>query len=207
MQIIVKSHPEELQRARNWWQGLELQWKMAYNETAFGKGPTMEPPKDDELMLFLMQVDTLRFAGPGAQAPNMTTVLTNLSGLVPLYRLRYISVSNTRITSLKPLANHRNLVHLFAYDNQLASLEGIENLSHLKDLYVQNNQIKDLKPLKKLLNLETVYVSGNQLQELKGISKSHAKKMRNFYAMPNPNLRDSEILKFQNRCGIICKTG
>lgn len=207
MQIIIKTAPEELKRAQQWWHDLEMQWKMAYNEAVFGKGPTLEPPKDDELMILLVRADTLRFAGPLAARPNMTTLLTNLSGLIPLYHLYYLSISHMKITSLKELSRHTRLEHLFVYDNQITSLDGIQGMGNLKELYVQNNKLTSLKPLKKLRNIEKLYVSGNDITSFDGITKKHAKKMRQFYGLPNDNIRDRDIIQFQNKIGIICRKG
>lgn len=207
MQFIVHTTPEELQRARQWWQDLEGQWKMAYNETAFGKGPTLEPPHDDELMLLLLQVDTLRFAGPLAPHPNMSTTLTNLSGLIPLYHLRFLSLSHHQITDLQPLQRFTNMRHLFLYNNQLKSLRGIEKMSELEDLYVQHNQLTSIEPLRRLTSLKTVYVSSNCLTDLKGITKAHAQHLKKFYVQPNDDLPDREIIRIQNEIGILCRMG
>lgn len=207
MQFIVKTSPEELQRARQWWQDLEMQWKMAYNEVLFAKGPTIEPPKDDELMLLLLQVDTLRFAGPMAANPNMTTRLTNLSGLIPLYHLFYLSLSDSDITSLEPLKRHTKLEHLFLYNNKITSLKGIEDMTKLKDLYVQNNELTDIEPVRKLTNLESFYCSGNQLTSLKGMTKQHAAQRVKFYVLPNDKLKDKDILKVEDKLGIKCRKG
>lgn len=207
MQIIVKTPPEELLRAKKWWGDLEAQWQLAYNEAVFGKGPVFEPPHDDALMVLLVRADTLRFAGPLAHKPNMSTVLTNLSGLVPLYHLHYLSISNTAIKSLKELKKHTRLQHLFVYDNKLESLEGIEGMYDLKDLYFQNNQIKTMKPLKNLINLQTVYASGNQMNNFDGLTEKHADNIKKFYALPNENIKDRDIIKFQNSIGIICHKG
>jgi len=207
MQFIVKTAPEELRRAQAWWQGLEMQWKMAYNEAVFGKGAVLEPPKDDELMILLVRVDALRFAGPTAVNPNMTTILTNLSGLIPLYHLTYLSLSNMRITGLKELVRHTKLTSLFVYDNHLTSLEGIEEMRSLVNLYVQNNKIKDLSPIKNLTKLKSLYVSNNQLEEISGFTEEHADNIKDFRVLPNENLKDRDIIKFQNTMGIICRKG
>ena len=207
MQIIVKTTPEELKRAQQWWMKLEMQWKMAFNEAVFGKGPTIEPPKDDELMILLVGADTLRFAGPLAYKPNMTTMVTNLSGLIPLYHLTYLSLTNTHITSLKELRHHTKLQHLFVYENKLTSLEGIEGMKDLKNLYFQHNQITDLTPLKKLKNLDTIYACNNKLTKINGLTEKNTKKLKKFYIMPNNDLPDREIIKFQNTVGIICRKG
>ena len=207
MQIIVKTAPEELKRARKWWQDLEMQWKFAYNEAVFGKGPTIEPPGDEELMILLIRADTLRFAGPLAYNPNITTPLTNLSGLIPLYHLRYLSLTHMNITGLKELSRHTRMEHLFVYDNKLTSLEGIEGMLNLKDLYFQNNQVSDLMPIARLTNLKTIYASNNQLKKINGLSEKHGDELRKFYILPNDNLPDREIIRTQNEIGIICRTG
>jgi len=207
MNIIIKTKPGEVQRAQKWWDDLEMQWKFAYNEAVFGKGPVIEPPREDELMLLLIQVDTLRFAGPMAINPNLSFELDNLSGLVPLYQLRYLSVSNMKFTSLEPLKRHVNLEHLFVYENKLTSLHGIEKMVKLKDLYCQSNQIKSLAPIKKLYQLETIYANGNQLEQIDGLNKKHKAQLKNLYILPNDQLRDEEILRVQNELRIICKKG
>lgn len=207
MQIIVKTAPEELLRAKKWWKDLEAQWQMAYNETVFGKGPVFEVPHDDALMMLLIRADTLRFAGPFAQSPNMTTILTNLSGLIPLYHLHYLSISNMHLKDLKELKQHTKIEHLFVYENKLESLEGIENMKNLKDLYFQSNQISSLKPLKKLTNLETIYASNNKITDFNGITEKHGDKVRNFYGIPNDGIRDKDVIKFQNSIGIVCRKG
>lgn len=205
MQLIVKTTSEELQRARKWWKNLEGQWKLAFNEAVFGKGPTLEPPKDDELMILLIRADALRFAGPLALKPNMTTVLTNLSGLIPLYHLTYLSISNTRITSLQPLQRFTKMKHLFVYENKLTSLKGIENMLELEDLYAQNNRIHDILPISKLTNLKTLYINGNQLQNAEGLTLAHERNLKNLFILPNENLLQREIIRIQNEIGVICR--
>lgn len=207
MQFIVKTQPEELRRAQKWWADLEMQWKMAYNEAVFGKGPTLEPPKDDELMILLVRADTLRFAGPMASRPNLSMELTNLSGLIPLYHLKYLSFSHSKISSLRELERHTKLEHLFVYDNKISSLKGIEGMRNMKELYVQNNQLESLKPVKKLTKLTALYCSGNQLAKIDGVTEKHSNHMKRFVVLPNETLKDRDIIKFQNKVGIICKTG
>ena len=207
MQIIVKTAPEELLRARKWWNDLEMQWKMAYNEAVFGVGPTLAPPADDPLMLLLIGVDTLRLAGPTAFNSNVSTPLTNLSGLLPLYNLKYLSITHMKIKEVRSLRHFTKLEHLFLNENQIESLQEIESLVHLRELYVQHNQITDTKPISKLTNLETLYISNNPITSLQGITPAHEEKLRKCYVLPNEQLRDREILRVQNEVGIICSKG
>ena len=158
-------------------------------------------------MILLIQADTLRFAGPLATQPNISNPLTNLSGLIPLYHLRYLSISHMKIKSLKPLIRFTKMEHLFVYNNQLESLEGIEQMTGLIDLYAQNNEIKDLSPMTNLTKLETVYVSGNQLEKINGLNLKHEENLKKFYVLPNDNLRQREIIRVQNELGILCLKG
>jgi hypothetical protein len=207
MKFIIKTTPEELARARKWWNDLEMAWQFAYNEAVFGKGMVVEPPKDDELMLLLIRADTLRFAGPMAVRPNVTMPLTNLSGLIPLYHLKYLSITNMHFTSLRELQRHTQLEHLFIYENRLTSLEGIEKMKNLQELYAQGNQLTDLSPIKNLTNLTTLYVSNNRLTKINGLTEKHADKMKRFYVLPNDDLPDREIIRTQNTIGILCRKG
>lgn len=207
MQFIIKTTPDELKRARQWWKDLEMQWKLAYNEAVFGKGPTMEPPKDDELMILLIRADALRFAGPLAAHPNMTTTLTNLSGLIPLYHLTYLSVSNMQITSLTPLRPFTKMRHLFVYDNKLTSLRGIENMLEMEDLYAQDNEIEDLLPIARLTKIKTLYVNGNKLKNARGLTEAHGATMKELFILPNDEMPQREVIRIQNEIGLICRRG
>jgi hypothetical protein len=206
MKFIIKSTPEEVLRAKKWWNDLEAQWKMVYNEALLGKGPVLAPPSDDELMMLVLGVTSIRIAGPLAVNPNTSIILTNLSGLIPLYNLTYLSISNMKITNLLELKRHTKLEHLFVYDNKLTSLSGIEGMQNLKELYFQNNEISDLSPIKGLIKLETIYATGNTFDKINGITTQH-ENIKNFYVMPNPNLRDREVIRVQNEIGILCKKG
>ncbi|HMQ49845.1 MAG TPA: hypothetical protein PKA00_20520 [Saprospiraceae bacterium] len=207
MQFIIKTPPEELLRAKKWWQDLEGQWKMAYNEALFGNGPTLEPPHDDALMVLLIGVDTIRLAGPTAIHPNTSVKLTTLNGLIPLYQLRYLSITNMQFENLKPLYRHTKLQHLFVYENDLKSIEGVENMLELEDFYFQQNQVSDLSPVRKLTKLQTLYASNNSFERINGLTPEHGDKLKRFHITPNDQLPDREIIRVQNELGIICRKG
>ncbi len=207
MHFIIKTTPEELLRAKKWWNDLEMQWKMAYNESVFGLGASVAPPADDHLMLLLTNITVLRFAGPTAYNPNLSMQLTNLSGLAPMHQLTYLSFTNSLITGIQEISHLKKMEHLFINDNKINSLVGIEAMQNLKELYVQGNQVESLMPLQNLKNLETVYASGNKLTNFDGITEAHAEKMKHFRVLPNEGIRDRAVIQFQNTVGIICKQG
>lgn len=207
MEIVINTTPEDIQRAQRWFDGLEIQWKMAYNEAIYGNGPIIKRPDDKNLLLLLVHIDTVRFAGPMSDQPNMTTTLSNLSGLKGLNHLKYISITNHNIESLVPIRYLTKLEHLFVNDNKLKSLDGIEKMHALKDLYCQGNQIDDLSPIKNLTNLETIYACRNTFSQIDGLNENHVKNLKKFYILPNTNLPDREVIRVQNELGILCKTG
>ena len=205
MNIIIKSTPEELLKAKAWWDKLEMQWKMAFNEACMGKGPVIDPPKDDALIMLITRVDTFRFAGPLAVSPNVQKMPNNLSGLMGLKQITYLSFTHSPITSVKELANLPNLRNLFLYNNKIKSLWGIQSLFGLEDLYCQNNHIDSLEPILRLTNLKTVYAHDNKLVDLKGLTYDHGNKLRQFYIEPNEDLPHRELIRVQNEYGIICR--
>ena len=207
MDLIIKSPAEEVKRGRHWWSGLEMKWKMAFNEAIFGKGPTLEPPQDEELITLLMRADSLRFAGPGAYSPNLTQIPDNLSAIAGLPHLTYLSFTDSKLSSLKEIRHLVKLQSLFVYNNELTSLDGVENMVNLVSLYVQHNKIENLEPVRRLTRLKTLYVSNNQLTSLNGITEAHEQHLRKFHVLPNDTLRHREIIRVQNEFGILCQKG
>lgn len=197
----------KLKTALEWWEDLETQWKIAFNQAYFQKEPTEDAPTDEDLIALYFEGEVFRFAGPTAANPNIQMELTNLSGLIALNQMKYLSITNVKLDNLKELIEHIHLENLFVYENGLTSLEGIEKMVHLKSLYFHNNKIASLTPLKNLINLETVFAFDNELTNLDGISEDHADNLTAFYIQPNEGLRDRDIIKFQNSVGIICRKG
>lgn len=207
MQIIVQKNSLEVLRGQKWWNSLELSWKMAFNEALLRKGPTAEPPKDEELILLLVRATAIRFAGPAAYAPNLTQIPDNLSGLAGLSHLRYLSFTHSKVNSLQEISQLVHLESLFVYNNQLTSLTGVESMTNLTQLYAQHNRISDLKPVRKLTKLETLYMADNRLSSLEGITSAHEACLRHFYVLPNRTLKHREVIRVQQQCGILCRQG
>lgn len=196
-----------IQSAQTWWNDLELPWKIVFNEAVFGKGASTAPPKDEPLMQLLNDTEVLRLAGPTAYSPNVSVEISELSGVAALRQLRFLSVTNMPLRSVKELAGLTQLRHLYLYDNQIESLEGIEPLTQLEELYFQNNQISDLRPLQPLTKLRTIYASNNRLRQLDGLTEAHADQLKRFYIQPNQHLPDREIIRLQNELGILGRLG
>lgn len=207
MQIFQIGSTAESKKAWAWWNALEGQWKMAFNEAAFGKGPIIAPPKDEELVILLTRANVLRFVGSAGNNPSLSFQLTNLSGLEGLKHLISVTVSFCKLDNLESLRTHYRLKSLFVNNNKLKSLQGIENLAQLQELYANVNEITSLKPLEKLTNLNTLYVNYNKLTQLDGIGETHAQNLRHFYVEPNEGIRHTEFVKMQMNYGILCRKG
>jgi Leucine Rich repeats (2 copies) len=190
----------------NWWNGLSNEWKTSFNEVVFRKGEITTQPIDAEIELLLL-TKILRFAGPTAPYPNMKTVLKDLSGLAKLQNLETLVVINHNIKAINELENLTNLKSIFVYENKIESLIGVENLNNLTEIYFHSNKIKSLKPLEKLVNLEKIYASNNLIENLEGITEAHSYKLKNFHVLPNENLSDRDIIKFENTMYIKCLKG
>jgi len=204
---LAKTAPAEILRARQWWVGLEEQWKQAMNEATLGRGATLEVPSDEDLLLLRYQLDNLRFAGPDAQSSNLSIRLTNLSGVAALDHISFLSVTNCAIEGVEELVGHEALKHLYLYENALTSLEGIEGLTGMEELFVQHNKLTDLTPLRKLTNLKTLYASRNELASLEGLHEGHSDQLKRCFLLPNENLSQREIIRLQNEAFILVKTG
>jgi hypothetical protein len=194
-----------LQSAHEWWNALEAQWKTAFNEGVLNLGKKEDIPGDEDLIYLFRDAENIRLAGPKAPHPNISFELTNLSGVVGLSKLNFLSVSDQAIETLSELAEVQNLRSLFVQNNKLTSLEGIEGNKELINLYAQGNSITSIAPVRNLLKLQTLNVSGNEITSLDGITLAHSDEMRKCYVLPNDNLRDRDVLKLQNECGIIAR--
>ncbi len=207
MSTSAKLASTELLRARQWWAGLEEQWQLAFNEATFDKGPTTEMLGDDDLLSLRFQLENLRFAGPEAQSANLSFRLTNLSGVVALDHVSFLSVTNCAIEGVEELSGLKALKHLYLYDNTISSLKGIEELTEMEELYVQHNKLTDLKPLRKLTNLKALCASRNELTSLEGLHEGHSDQLKRCYLLPNEKLSQREIIRLQNEAFIMVKTG
>lgn len=193
----------QLPRAAAWWDGLNNAWKQAFNEAILRRSST--EPLGDELLLAVYSSPNHRFAGPTAPFPNMTFELEDMSGLLGLPNVELAIIIHHKLAHIHEAAQFKNLRSIFVHNNQITSLEGLEDLTQLKEIYCNVNQIDSLKPLEKLTNLSTIYCNYNLISNFDGIGEQHVDRLENFYCMPNPNLKESVALRFEQEIGIRCK--
>lgn len=185
----------------DWWNNLEPQWQQTFSMVVLSH---QREPTEEELGE-LLNLTTIRLAGPSAPFPNCAFELTNLSGLQQLRKLTIVVVTHHKIESIEVIGLLQGLQSLFLLNNSIASLTGIENLLKLEQLYVQHNQIGSIKPVEKLLNLKEFYIHDNCITSLDGLTENHSDKLTNFICRPNSLLKQKEIIRAERDLGIMCR--
>ncbi len=189
---------------QTWWQSLEDQWKIAFNEVILNKGPVVDTPDDNQLS-HIFNYKFFRFAGPGAPYPNMSFELTNLSGLAAFSEAELISLNYHRITSLDEISHLTRLKNLFLDNNQLTNINGVKNMLMLEELHINNNHVDSLKAIARLTNIKSLYCASNALTSFEGLTEKHSDKLVHFICLPNRGLHQRDVIKMENTLGIRCK--
>ena len=100
-------------------------------------------------------------------------LLSDLSPLGGLTKLKYLSVSGKSISDLSPLAGLINLDVLTLFSTSVSDLSPLAGLSKLKWLYFNHAPVSDLSPLAGLTGLETLefaYAESPNIAPLKGLT-------------------------------------
>ena len=192
----------EVDQYQRWWFTLSAPWKKAFNEAYFQR--SSEEMLPDDVLHGIWNAPALRFAGPTALHPNMSFELEDLSGIAGFTKITILVVAHQAIASLDPIAHWLHLESLFVFNNRIKDLDAVARMSNLKEFYFQNNPVESLKPLEHLTNLQTIYCNYTQVSSLEGIGEQHADTLRNFVCLPNDNLRDREVMRFEREVGIRC---
>ena len=95
--------------------------------------------------------------------------ITNLAPLAGLDNLEQLGLSYNQITDLSPLAGMTNLRTLIMEDNEIVDLSPLSGLTNLTTLKLTHNQISDLTPLAGLTNLQELSV-GNRIEDLSSLA-------------------------------------
>ncbi len=186
---------------KKWWDGLEEQWKRAFNEALFNRTDTTETPSDEELDLLLTS-PVLRLVGPGGSYGNLSFKLTNPSGVQALTALETLVLTDHELESVQELTNLIDIKALFLFNNKLKSLEGLENMKKLDQLYVNDNELEDLTPISELPSLTVLNCAYNKIKEM-----PLPPKIKELYCLPNPELSDAEVIRIERNKGIRCRRG
>ncbi len=88
--------------------------------------------------------------------------------------LEELSLSETQITDLRPIAGLTNLQQLYISGTQVTDLRPIAGLTNLQEIVLSGNQITDLSAIVGLTNLREFYIRGTVSPASEGVINSLA---------------------------------
>lgn len=149
---IVEASLDELEI---WWQNLEEQWKIAFNQSVLNRGEDTSTP-DEEQLRSLFKRKKIDIVGNGILffgLNQLSIKLSNLSGLKELSQIEDLNISGHDLMSLQGIEHFENLAFLNCTSNHISTIEHIAHLKNLQSLNLQDNDLKDLKGVENLTNL------------------------------------------------------
>lgn len=138
------SRDEEL---TEWWGVLDAPWK-AYFRNRFALG-AYDSISLDQLYKFV-EVDSLDISG--------TDSLLDLSPMEAMRNLKYVNLSNTKITKLGPISNVTFLEYLDVSNTPTSDIQFIKYSDRLKHLDISRTQIRDISELVNLRAIRSLRV-------------------------------------------------
>ncbi|KEO72541.1 leucine-rich repeat domain-containing protein [Anditalea andensis] len=91
---------------------------------------------------------------------------SNISSLRPVIKFKKIeelNISDSKIQDLSPLSELRTLEKLYANNTAVTNVESLENLTSLEIVHLKNTPIKNIKPLTYLVNLVYLDMDGTEV--------------------------------------------
>ena len=138
------SRDEEL---TEWWNVLDPHWQ-AYFKNRFEVSEFDSINVD--LLYKFVEVDSLDISG--------TDSLLNLSPMEAMRNLKYVNLSNTKITELGPISNVTFLEYLDVSNTPTSDIQFIKYSDRLKHLDISNTQITDISELVNLKSIRSLRV-------------------------------------------------
>ncbi|TSA26600.1 MAG: leucine-rich repeat domain-containing protein [Bacteroidetes bacterium] len=138
-----------------WWKNMSPEW-----QKIFFLYRTLDNPPTREQLHLLMTIDSLNISG--------RSLITTLSPLTELPRLRWLDCSLTGATVLDPLKDLLNLTSLNIRSTGVASVEPLSALARLVWLNLDDTKVSDISPLTRLQALKLI------LADNSGVTKEEA---------------------------------
>ena len=94
-----------------------------------------------------------------------TPIISDLTPLADLPKIREIDICGGEISDLSPLANATGLKELFFAGNEIWDLSPLKGLTGLTRLNLESNEIEDVSPLAGLTNLTSLNLQNNEISD------------------------------------------
>ncbi len=86
-------------------------------------------------------------------------------------RVRVVSLRNTQVNDLSPLAELKKLEKLWLINTQVSDISPLAELKNLKGLSLDNTQVSDLSPLEELKNITFLHLSDMSVSDLSPLAE------------------------------------
>ena len=127
--------------------------------------------------------------------------LATIAALEFIFDLRYVSLCNNYISSLKPLSGAKNLVELHASMNRLKNVsEDLANLTSITAIDISKNSVTELTLSESTTQLNLLDVSCNQVKSLSSLAGQ--KKLKQLFVADNQIHDSNEIIQLKNCTGL-----
>ena len=105
-----------------------------------------------------------------------TPIISDLTPLADLPKIREIDICGGEISDLSALANAMGLKELSFAGNEIWDLSPLANLTGLVRLNLENNEITDVSPLAGLINLASLNLANNEISDFSPLDPLPASK-------------------------------
>ncbi len=99
------------------------------------------------------------------------TPITDLSPLAGLTNLKGLYLNINEITDVSPLARLTNLEKLYISNSPITDVSPLAGLTNLTELGLHSNEITDVSPLAGLTNLKELRLNNNKIKDISPLAK------------------------------------
>lgn len=149
---------------RNWWEGLSYEWARI-----LGDYLTSEDSVSDQELLKLASIDSLDISG--------NRFIQDIRPLSALNNLKYLNISDTRVSNLEPIRFSLRLETLIASNTPVEEVNLLQYFEKLRVLDLNNSTVNDIGAISRTLLLEDLNLSStsvtlfNALEKLQNLKK------------------------------------
>ncbi|HLO90418.1 MAG TPA: leucine-rich repeat domain-containing protein [Lentimicrobium sp.] len=143
----------ESQELMAWWETLSDDWRKVFSAMV----PISSPPTREELheVSYIKSVDL-----------SNNKLINNLEAIEKLPALTELNISETAISSLKPLSNSFDLQVIRFSKTRISDLSALSGLTSIKEIDLSNTLVTSIEPLVKLPELKTIKMDSTNVSDI-----------------------------------------